>query len=100
MERLTYYNGEYGCWTYTGPSGDAAKRLAAYEDTELTPDEVNALKAAWDTKQRECLADEHQTIERFLRSLGTRTEGGVRVSDATIRKLRVLAQEKGFLPHE
>lgn len=41
-----------------------------------------------------------QTIERFLRSLGTRTEGGVRVSDATIRKLRTLAQEKGFLPHE
>ena len=44
--------------------------------------------------------ENRETIERFLRSLGTRTEGGVRVSDATIRKLRALAQEKGFLPHE
>ncbi len=45
------------------------------------------------------LADEQQTIERFLRSLGTRTESGARVSDATIRKLRAVAVEKGFLPN-
>lgn len=32
MERLTYWNEEYGCWSYRGPSGEAAKRLAAYED--------------------------------------------------------------------
>ena len=38
MERLTYWNEEYGCWSYHGPSGEAAKRLAAYEDTGLTPE--------------------------------------------------------------
>ena len=38
MERLTYWNEEYGCWSYHGPSGEAAKRLAAYEDTGLEPE--------------------------------------------------------------
>ena len=32
MERLTYWNEEYDCWSYHVPSGDAAKRLAAIED--------------------------------------------------------------------
>ena len=40
MERLTYWNEEYGCWSYHGPSGEAAKRLAAYEDTGLEPEEI------------------------------------------------------------
>lgn len=40
MERLTYWNEEYGCWSYHGPSGVAAKRLAAYEDTGLEPEEI------------------------------------------------------------
>ena len=41
MERLTYWNEEYGCWSYHGPSGEAAKRLAAYEETGLEPEEIN-----------------------------------------------------------
>lgn len=45
MERLTYWNEEYGCWPYHGPSGEAAKRLAAYEDTGLEPEEIGALKS-------------------------------------------------------
>ena len=40
MERLTYWNEEYGCWSYHGPSGEAAKRLAAYEETGLEPEEI------------------------------------------------------------
>ena len=44
MDRLTYWNKEYECWSYHCPSGDAAKRLAAYEDTGLTPEEVEKLK--------------------------------------------------------
>lgn len=44
MERLTYWNEEYGCWSYHGPSGEAAKRLAAYEDTGLEPEEIEQLK--------------------------------------------------------
>lgn len=48
MERLTHYNEEYGCWTYRCPSGDAAKHLAAYEDTGMTPGEIAELKAERD----------------------------------------------------
>lgn len=43
MERLTYWNEEYGCWSYHCGSGEAANRLAAYEDTELTPKEVERM---------------------------------------------------------
>ena len=38
MDRLTYWNEEYGCWSYHCGSGEAANRLAAYEDTGLTPE--------------------------------------------------------------
>ena len=38
MERLTYWNEEYGCWSYHSGSGEAANRLAAYENTELDPE--------------------------------------------------------------
>lgn len=38
MERLTYWNEEYGCWSYHCGSGEAANRLAAYEETGLTPE--------------------------------------------------------------
>lgn len=44
MERLTYWNEEYGCWSYHCGSGEAANRLAAYEDTGLMPENVEALK--------------------------------------------------------
>lgn len=40
MGRLTYWNEEYGCWSYHCASGDAAKRLAAYENTGLEPEEI------------------------------------------------------------
>ena len=43
MERLTYWNEEYGCWSYHCGSGEAANRLAAYEETGRTPEEVTAL---------------------------------------------------------
>lgn len=51
MERLTYWNEEYGCWSYHGPSGEAAKRLAAYEDilgNEYNLDRLRELKQADD----------------------------------------------------
>lgn len=37
MERLTYWNEECGCWSYHCGSGEAANRLAAYEETGLSP---------------------------------------------------------------
>lgn len=48
MERLTYWNEEYGCWSYHCGSGEAANRLAAYEDTGRTPEEVTALGNLFD----------------------------------------------------
>lgn len=41
MERLTYWNEEYGCWSYHCGSGEAANRLAAYEEMRLTPEEID-----------------------------------------------------------
>lgn len=48
MERLTYWNEEYGCWSYHCGSGEAANRLAAYEETGRTPEEVTALRKLFD----------------------------------------------------
>ena len=48
MERLTYWNEEYGCWSYHCGSGEAANRLAAYEETGRTPEEVIALGKLFD----------------------------------------------------
>ena len=42
MDRLTYWNEEYGCWSYHCGSGEAANRLAAYEETRLTPEAFHA----------------------------------------------------------
>lgn len=60
MDRLTYWNREYGCWSYQVASGDVAKRLAAYEDTGLTPEEITAMKA--DNKRL------HDLIDIYLRA--------------------------------
>lgn len=48
MERLTYWNEEYGCWSYHCGSGEAANRLAAYEETGRAPEEVTALGKLFD----------------------------------------------------
>ena len=48
MDRLTYWNEEYGCWSYHCGSGEAANRLAAYEETGRTPEEVTALGKLFD----------------------------------------------------
>ena len=43
MERLTYWNEDHECWSYHGPSGNAAIRLATYEDTGLEPEEIKTI---------------------------------------------------------
>lgn len=52
MERLTYWNEEYGCWSYHCASGDAANRLAAYEDTGMMPDEIVKMGMAYEDSKR------------------------------------------------
>ena len=39
-----------------------------------------------------------EVVEKFLHALTTRSDSGNRLSDATLRKIRLLAVEKGFLP--
>ena len=46
FDRLTYWNEEYGCWSYKCASGDAAKRLASYEDSGLSPEEIKQVQDA------------------------------------------------------
>lgn len=62
MERLTYWNEEYGCWSYHGPSGEAAKRLAAYEGTGLEPEEI---LSAVDMAKIACALHELNTYKKI-----------------------------------
>lgn len=62
MEQLTYWNEEYGCWSYHGPSGEAAKRLAAYEDTGLEPKEVLPKEYAGEIMKSMILLKEYQKL--------------------------------------
>lgn len=39
-----------------------------------------------------------EIISNFLDALSIRTDDGLRVSDATIRKLREIARQRGFIP--
>ena len=39
-----------------------------------------------------------EIVEEFLDSLRIRTDDGIRVSDATIRKISMMARRRGFLP--
>ena len=65
MERLTYWNEEYGCWSYHGPSGEAAKRLAAYEDTGLEPCDYSAMAHALEQAERA-----REDLTEMIRQIG------------------------------
>mgnify|MGYP006902549373 CR=1 FL=1 len=73
MERLTYWNEEYGCWSYHGPSGEAAKRLAAYEDTGLEPEEIFS---AVDMAKIACALRELNVYKEILRRWRAEMEAG------------------------
>ena len=60
-ERLTYWNEEYECWSYKCASGDAAKRLADYEGTGLTPEQIKDL-----TTDKEIA---HQELEKVYEKM-------------------------------
>ena len=67
MERLTYWNEEYGCWAYHCGSGEAANRLAAYEETGRTPEEVTALGKLFDyaLKESKTLTEQLALLNRI-----------------------------------
>lgn len=48
MERLTYRDANGELWySDNGTERDRLHRLAAYEDTGLTPEEIKSLRAEW-----------------------------------------------------
>ena len=61
MERLTYWNEEYGCWSYHCGSGEAANRLADYEDTGLTPEQCENAKTIIES----AFSDDTSKVERI-----------------------------------
>lgn len=70
---------------------ERAIRIRKMTDAQLC-DYLDELEAA------ETGASTPEVIETFLGLLGRRTAAGLRVSDATIRKLRAIAEEEGLLP--
>lgn len=73
---------------------DRAIRVRKMTDAKLC-EYLDSLKG-----DRTPAQDRAAAIEAFLEALGQRTAGGLRASDATIRKLRSIAEEDGFLPRE
>lgn len=62
MKRVTYWNDEYGCWSYHCSSGDAANLLAAYENTGLEPEKVLTAKENAEVACALNLLKEYQSI--------------------------------------
>lgn len=65
MERLTYWNEEYGCWSYHCGSGEAANRLAAYEETRRTPEEIDMDHEAAETLRQLCRNCDLDRLEKL-----------------------------------
>lgn len=68
MERLTYWNEEYGCWSYHCGSGEAANRLAAYEEMRLTPEEIDIDHEAAETLRRLCRDCDLDRLEKLVKA--------------------------------
>lgn len=86
MKRVTYWNDEYGCWSYHCSSGDAAKLLAAYEDTGLEPEEVLTGKELAEIACAMNLLKEYQSvgsIERFRELVQADRDGRLVVKPST-----------------
>ena len=86
MERLTYWNEEYGRWSYHCGSGEAANRLAAYEETGLTPEEINDLASV-----REISPEAEYAINKHADSIIERLDKLLAQTDDDVR-LRELAE--------
>lgn len=75
MDRMTRWNGT----KYVLPQGrgvwrEIAERLAAYENTGLEPEEIEAMKVKYIAENR---SDHEEAIRDMLRSLGAEEHNGV-----------------------
>ena len=65
MERLTYWNEEYGCWSYHCGSGEAANRLDAYEEMRLRPEEIDMDHEAAEQLRHLCRGCDLDRLEKL-----------------------------------
>ena len=94
MERLTYWNEEYGCWSYHCGSGEAANRLAAYEETGRTPEEVTALGKLFDyvLEESKTLAEQLALLNRIRDLAEADRDGRLVVLPCKTRQKELLEQ--------
>ena len=100
MERLTYWNEEYGCWSYHCGSGEAANRLAAYEDTRLMPKNVEALKlSAMGKAIAEITEFDGLPIDRLRELAEADKDGRVVVLPCKVGDTVYVLYGKGYIPY-
>lgn len=71
---------------------EQATRIRRMTDAQLC-EYVDALAAG----ERPAGPDKEEIVAEFLEALAVRGDDGLRVSDATIRKIKEIAQRRGFL---
>lgn len=72
---------------------DRATRLRKMTDAQLC-EYLDGLTA----NQRPAAPSKEEIVNSLLDTLSIRTEDGLRISDATVRKIRKIAARRGFLP--
>lgn len=70
MNRVTYWNEEYDCWSYHCSISDAAKLLAAYEDTGLEPREISEAADRRHDCKIDCLLIAYNALLEEIEGLG------------------------------
>ena len=94
MERLTYWNEEYGCWSYHCGSGEAANRLAAYEETGLEP----AICANYKTFEDEAIS-KGVTFKRIIALMEADRTGRLVVLPCKVGDVLYRASPSGVVVH-
>ena len=74
---------------------DRATRVRKMTDAQLC-DYLDSMAA----NQRPPAPSKEEIVNSLLDALRIRTEDGLRISDATVRKIREIATRRGFLPEK
>lgn len=72
---------------------DRATRIRKMTDAQLC-EFLDGMAA----NQRPAAPSKEEIVNNLLDALSIRTEDGLRISDATVRKIREIATRRGFLP--
>lgn len=79
-----------------------AQELAIHEEAvrlrKMTDAQLCEYLDGLNVGQRPAGTDKAEVVNELLEALSVRTDDGLRISDATIRKIRDIATRRGFLP--